>query len=136
MQAHAAMEPLCATASVTPEGCEIWAPTQSSDFATMMAMGVTKLPPEKIKIQTTYLGGGFGRKIEYDFLLAPLVASKALGKPVKITWTREEDTRNDFSAPFMINMQFGLDSSGFPNDLKVKLVGPCEQTLANTSTMA
>ena len=55
MQAHAAMEPLCATASVTPEGCEIWAPTQSSDFATMMAMGVTKLPPEKIKIQTTYL---------------------------------------------------------------------------------
>ena len=125
MQAHAAMEPLCATASVTPEGCEIWAPTQSSDFATMMAMGVTKLPPEKIKVQTTYLGGGFGRKVEYDFLLAPLVASKALGKPVKITWTREEDTRNDFfRPPFMINMQFGLDSSGLPDGLKVKLVGP------------
>ena len=42
MQAHAAMEPLCATASVTPERCEVWAPTQSSDFAMMMAMGVTK----------------------------------------------------------------------------------------------
>ena len=46
-KAHAAMEPLCATASVTPEGCEIWAPTQSSDFATMMAMGVTKLPQKR-----------------------------------------------------------------------------------------
>ncbi|MDP7157486.1 MAG: molybdopterin-dependent oxidoreductase, partial [SAR324 cluster bacterium] len=62
MQAHAAMEPLCATASVTPEGCAVWAPTQSSDFAMMMAMGVTELPPEKIKVHTTYLGGGFGRK--------------------------------------------------------------------------
>ena len=55
MQAHAAMEPLCATARVTPERCEVWAPTQSSDFAMMMAMGVTELPPDKIKIHTTYL---------------------------------------------------------------------------------
>ncbi len=55
MQAHATMEPLCATASVTPEGCEIWAPTQSSDFTMMIAMRVTKLSPEKIKIHTLTL---------------------------------------------------------------------------------
>ncbi len=125
MQAHAAMEPLCATASVTQEGCEVWAPTQSSDFAMMMAMGVTELPPEKIKINTTYLGGGFGRKVEYDFLLAPLVASKVLGKPVKVTWTREEDTRHDFfRPPFLMNLRFGLNSNGMPDGLNVKLVGP------------
>ncbi|MBT6957768.1 MAG: xanthine dehydrogenase family protein molybdopterin-binding subunit [Opitutae bacterium] len=125
MQAHAAMEPLCATASVTPEGCEVWAPTQSSDFAMMMAMGVTELSPEKIKVHTTYLGGGFGRKVEYDFITAPLVASKVLGKPVKITWTREEDTRHDFyRPPFLIHMQFGLDVHGIPLGLITKLVGP------------
>ena len=125
MQAHFAMEPLCATASVTSDGCEVWAPTQSSDFAMMMAMGVTELPPEKIKVNTTYLGGGFGRKIEYDFLLAPLVASKVLGKPVKVTWTREEDTRYDFfRPPFLVNMRFGLNTKGMPEGLKVKMVGP------------
>ena len=125
MQAHATMEPLCATASVTPESCEVWAPTQSSDFAMMMAMGVTELPPEKIKVHTTYLGGGFGRKVEYDFLLAPLVASKVLGKPVKVTWTREEDTRHDFyRPPFLVNMRFGLNTKGMPEGLNVKLVGP------------
>ena len=125
MQAHFAMEPLCATASVTSEGCEVWAPTQSSDFAMMMAMGVTELPPEKIKVNTTYLGGGFGRKIEYDFLHAPLMASKVLGKPVKVTWTREEDTRNDFfRPPVLVNMRFGLNKRGIPEGLKVKLVGP------------
>ena len=125
MQAHAAMEPLCATASVTPEGCEVWAPTQSSDFAMYMAMGVTKLPPEKIKIHTTYLGGGFGRKVENDFITAPLVASMKSGKPVKITWTREEDTRHDFyRPPFLIHMQFSLDVHGMPHGLKTKLVGP------------
>ena len=125
MQAHAAMEPLCATASVTPEGCEVWAPTQSSDFAMYMAMGVTKLPPEKIKIHTTYLGGGFGRKVENDFITAPLVASMKSGKPVKITWTREEDTRHDFyRPPFLIHMQFSLDVHGMPQGLRAKLVGP------------
>jgi CO/xanthine dehydrogenase Mo-binding subunit len=125
LQAHAAMEPLCATANVTPEGCEVWAPTQSNDFAMMIAMGVTQLPPEKIKIHTTYLGGGFGRKVEYDFITAPLLASKMLGKPVKVTWTREEDTRHDFyRPPFLVKMRFGLDAEGMLQALSAKLVGP------------
>ena len=125
LQAHAAMEPLCATASVSSDWCEVWAPTQSPDFVKMMAEEVTEMPPEKIKVHTTYLGGGFGRKIEYDFILAPLVASKFLGKPVKVTWTREEDTRRDyFRPPFMINMQFILNSKGLPDGLKVKMIGP------------
>ena len=125
MQAHAALEPLCATASVAPEGCEVWAPTQMQDGVSMMAMGVTELPPEKIKVHTTYLGGGFGRKFELDFLVAPLVASKVLGKPVKITWTREEDTRHDFfRPPTLAWMRVGLDADGLPVSWESKLVGP------------
>ncbi len=125
LQAHAAMEPLSATASVTPDSCEVWAPTQLQDGAMMVAMGVTELPPEKIRIHTTYLGGGFGRKVDIDYLVAPLVASKILGKPVKITWSREEDTRHDFyRPPFLVRMRFGLSATGKIEGLMAKLVGP------------
>ena len=125
LQAHAAMEPLSATASVTPDRCEVWAPTQLQDGAMMVAMGVTELPPEKIRIHTTYLGGGFGRKVDIDYLVAPLVASKILGKPVKIIWSREEDTRHDFyRPPFLVRMRFGLNATGKIEGLMAKLVGP------------
>ena len=125
LQAHAAMEPLSATASVTPDSCEVWAPTQLQDGAMMVAMGVTELPPEKIRIHTTYLGGGFGRKVDIDYLVAPLVASKILGKPVKIIWSREEDTRHDFyRPPFLVRMRFGLNTTGKIEGLMAKLVGP------------
>jgi isoquinoline 1-oxidoreductase beta subunit len=125
LQAHAAMEPLSATASVTPDRCEVWAPTQLQDGAMMVAMGVTELPPEKIRIHTTYLGGGFGRKVDIDYLVAPLVASKILGKPVKIIWSREEDTRHDFyRPPFLVRMRFGLNTTGKIEGLMAKIVGP------------
>ena len=125
LQAHAAMEPLSATASVTPDRCEVWAPTQLQDGAMMVAMGVTELPPEKIRIHTTYLGGGFGRKVDIDYLVAPLVASKILGKPVKIIWSREEDTRHDFyRPPFLVRMRFGLNAKGKIEGLMAKMVGP------------
>ena len=125
LQAHAAMEPLSATASVTPDRCEVWAPTQLQDGAMMVAMGVTELPPEKIRIHTTYLGGGFGRKVDIDYLVAPLVASKILGKPVKIIWSREEDTRHDFyRPPFLVRMRFGLNTTGKIEGLMAKMVGP------------
>jgi len=125
LQAHAAMEPLSATASVTPDSCEVWAPTQLQDGAMMVAMGVTELPPEKIRIHTTYLGGGFGRKVDIDYLVAPLVASKILGKPVKIIWSREEDTRHDFyRPPFLVRMRFGLNTTGKIEGLMAKIVGP------------
>ncbi len=125
MQAHAAMEPLSATASVTSEGCEVWAPHQLQDGVFMMAMGISELPAEKIRVHTTYLGGGFGRKFELDFLVAPLVASKVMGKPVKVTWSREEDTRHDFyRPPFLVNMRLGLNTKGIPEVVKAKMVGP------------
>ncbi len=125
MQAHATMEPICATASVTLDDCNIWGPLQNQDGVMGFAMSVTNLPPEKIKINTTFVGGGFGRKFEVDFLEAPLVASKIMGKPVKVIWKREEDTRNDFfRPPTLAKMRIGLDSSGLPAAWESKLVSP------------
>ena len=67
------MEPLTATASVTDNNCEFWGPVQIVDLPIMIAKKITGLPPEKIKINTTYLGGGFGRKAEADFVVPPIV---------------------------------------------------------------
>ena len=90
-----------------------------------VAVAVTNLPQEKIRINTTFIGGGFGRKFEVDFLVAPLVASKIMGKPVKVIWKREEDTRNDFfRPPTLAKMRIGLDSSGLPVAWESKLVSP------------
>ena len=125
MQAHATMEPLCATASVSPDECNIWAQVQNQDAVMGVAVAVTNLPQEKIRINTTFIGGGFGRKFEVDFLVAPLVASKVMGKPVKVIWKREEDTRNDFfRPPTLAKMRIGLDSSGLPVAWESKLVSP------------
>lgn len=97
--AHAAMEPINCTAHVRPEGCELWVSTQNQSGALHVAAEETGLRPDQINIFTTYLGGGFGRRIETDFIKDALQASKATGAPVKLFWTREEDFRNDFHRP-------------------------------------
>ena len=110
---------------VTTDECNIWAPVQNQDGVMGVAMAVTNLPPEKININTTFVGGGFGRKFEVDFLVGPLVASKVMGKPVKVIWKREEDTRNDFfKPPTLAKMRIGLDSTGLPVAWDSKLVSP------------
>ena len=125
LQAHATMEPPCAAAHVTEEGCDIWAPTQTQDFTAMVAMMVTQLPAEKIRVHTTYLGGGFGRKTNPDYIVQALIAAKATGQPVKVTWSRTEDVQHDqYLPPFGVRLTAGLDSSGVPNALSVKLAGP------------
>ena len=110
IQAHAAMEPMCATANVAHDSCQIWIPTQAQDLVMNVAMAVTKLPAERINVHTTYLGGGFGRKVEWDSIAAPIIASKATRRPVKIIWTREEDMQHDFyRPPALIRMNLGLN---------------------------
>jgi isoquinoline 1-oxidoreductase beta subunit len=94
--AHIAMEPPVALANVTAAGIEIWAPVQSpyacrTDVAA--AMGVD---PEKVKVNVTLLGGGFGRKSKHDFAIEAAMLSKAAGAPVRVQWTREDDIRHSF----------------------------------------
>ena len=111
--AHATMEPMNATASVTAEGCEVWAPTQGQELSQIVVMQALSLPKEKVKINRTMLGGGFGRRLVADFVLQAAVASKAVGKPVKVIWSREEDMRHDFYRPAVRQrITMGLDSGG------------------------
>ena len=111
--AHAPMEPLCATADVRADGCTMWVPTQQQTFSMLALAKVLGLAPERIQINTTYLGGGFGRKGVPDFVLEAALASKAVGKPVKLMWSREEDIQQDRYRPgFMGRFRAGLDANG------------------------
>ena len=87
--AHATMEPMNCTASVTIGGCEVWAPTQGQELAQSVLSEVLGLPKEKIVINRTLLGGGFGRRLVPDFIVQAVLASKAVGAPVKVIWSRE-----------------------------------------------
>src|SRR5205814_8347193 len=89
--AHATMEPMNATAHVRPDGVDIWAPTQFQTGAQGLGAGIGGVPPERVKVRTTYLGGGFGRRFELDFIKEALETSKATGAPVKVIWSREDD---------------------------------------------
>jgi isoquinoline 1-oxidoreductase beta subunit len=78
-----------------------------------VASKVSGLPPEKVKIHTTYLGGGFGRRATPDFVVEAVIASKVSGKPVKVVWTREEDMQHDqYRAAMSHRIEAGLDEQG------------------------
>ncbi len=111
--AHATMEPMNCTAHVRPDGVDVWAPTQSQTRAQEIAAEVTGRPLEQVRIHTTSLGGGFGRRLEPDFVSEAVRVSQAVGAPVKVIWSREDDMRNDFYRPTVYNRCVaGLDGSG------------------------
>jgi len=122
---HAPMEPMNCTAYVREDGCEIWAPTQAQTRAQNVAAKITGLPPEAIKIHTTLLGGGFGRRLEADYVADAVEISKAIGAPVKVIWSREEDMRQGFYRPATYNLlHAGLDEQGTLVAWTHRIVGP------------
>ncbi len=113
--AHATMEPLNCTAQVESDRLDAWLGTQNPDAALLSASRASGLPPDKVYIHNCYLGGGFGRRGTNDELPQAIAASKAVGAPVKLVWTREDDIRADrFRPQAAIRMQAGLDQSGRP----------------------
>ena len=111
--AHATMEPMNCTASVGNGSCEVWAPNQAPGVAAAAAAKVTGLDPSQVTVRTTFLGGGFGRRFEPDFVVQAVTASKAVGRPVKLIWTREEDMQHDFYRPAAVaRFRAGLDADG------------------------
>jgi len=110
---HATMEPMNCTAYLRAGECDVWAPTQNQGDAQRVAAEVTGLPKEKIRIHTTLSGGGFGRRLEPDFVSEAVRVSQAAGAPVKVIWTREDDMRNGFYRPTSYNrFAAGLDAAG------------------------
>ncbi|HET9551374.1 MAG TPA: xanthine dehydrogenase family protein molybdopterin-binding subunit [Anaeromyxobacteraceae bacterium] len=111
--AHATMEPMSCTAHVTRGAVEIWAPTQAPSWAVEPVARALGIAPAKVTLHTTFLGGGFGRRAMPDFVLEAVQVSKAVGGPVQVTWTREDDMRHDFYRPPGRNeLRAGLDAAG------------------------
>ena len=111
MLAHAAMEPLNCTADVRADGCDLYVGTQVQQLAQAAAATAAGLPPDKVRVFTTLLGGAFGRRLETDFIPAAVEASKALGRPVKLIWTREDDMTHDlYRPPAAIGLSAALDA--------------------------
>jgi len=123
--AHATMEPMNCTADVRSDGCDLFAPTQFQTFSQMTAARIAGLKPEQVRVHTTYLGGGFGRRAEQDFIIESTELSKAVGAPVQVTYTREDDMQHDFYRPaMMVKLWAGLDGAGKPTAWKTRIVGP------------
>ncbi len=117
--AHAAMEPLNATAHIKPDGSvEVWAPTQFQGVDVMVAAQVAGVTPDKVTLHTTLLGGGFGRKANpaSDFIAEAVeVAKVSGGVPVQVVWSREDDMRGGYYRPrTLVHAKLGLDAAGKP----------------------
>ena len=111
--AHATMEPVNCTVHVRPDGCDIWVGTQVPTFAQTAAAKLTGLPPEKVHVHNHLLGGGFGRRLEVDFIVRAVEIAKQVASPVKVVWTREEDIQHDMYRPYYYDrLAAGLDPHG------------------------
>jgi isoquinoline 1-oxidoreductase beta subunit len=123
---HACMEPMNATAHVTSDSCTMWIPTQNPGGSRETAARLTGLPVESVTINTTFLGGGFGRRGERDFVVDAVEVAKAIGGgPVKVMWTREDDLTHSFYRPSTYNVfRAALDAQGKPVAWFTRVVGP------------
>ena len=122
MQAHAPLEPMNFTAHVQGNKALLIGPTQFQQGAQGAVAGALGLKPEDVTLQTTFLGGGFGRRLELDFIVQAAEISKAVNKPVKLLWTREDDMTHDFYRPAGVNqLKAGLDASGKPVAMHFKV---------------
>ena len=123
--AHATMEPMNCTARVSGDSVEIWAPTQGQEITRLTLASVFKLPKEKIEVSRTFLGGGFGRRLVADFALQAALISKAVGKPVKVVWSREEDMQHDIYRPATLHrITAGINEFGVLRAVSHRLVSP------------
>jgi len=122
MMAHQPLEPMNMIADVKGDKCDLTGPTQFQQGAQGTAAAVLGIKPENVTVRTTYLGGGFGRRIELDFISQAVQVSKAVGRPVKVLWSREDDMKHDFYRPAGLNrLEAGLDASGNPVGVKFQL---------------
>ncbi len=122
MQAHAPLEPMNFTASYKDGKILLIGSTQFQQGAQGAVAAALALKPEDVTLQTTFLGGGFGRRLELDFIVQAAQISKAVNQPVKLVWSREDDMTHDFYRPMGVNqLKAGLDAKGQPVALHFKV---------------
>ena len=123
---HAPMEPMNCTAVVTSDHCEIWAPTQMQAGSRSTAAQITGLDPEKVKLNSMFMGGGFGRRGGTDYVSEAVeIAKRMPGTPVKLTWTREDDMQHDLYRPASyVKFAGAVDSEGWPVAFSAKIACP------------
>jgi isoquinoline 1-oxidoreductase beta subunit len=122
--AHATMEPINCTVHVTDGGCDIWVGTQIPTVAQTAIAKALALAPENVRIHNHLLGGGFGRRLEYDFILQAALIAKQSKDPVKVVWSREEDIQHDMYRPYYYDrISAGLDADGKVIAWKHRIVG-------------
>ena len=111
--AHVCMEPMNATVHIRPDSAEAWVPSQGPQWAQAVIAEAAKLPPEKVTVHTTLMGGGFGRRYQADFVMEAAQVAKISGKPVMVLWTREDDMQHDFYRPASYHrLEGALDGEG------------------------
>jgi isoquinoline 1-oxidoreductase subunit beta len=113
--AHATMEPMNCTIHVRPDGCDVWVCCQVVARAQAAAAQATGLPRDQVKVRNYLLGGGFGRRLEVDYVAQAARIAKQVAAPVKVVWSREEDIRHDIVRPYYYDrLSAALDGKGTP----------------------
>jgi len=123
---HLMMEPLNCVVDLRADSCEVWTGSQFQTIDRANAAKVAGLPPEKVQLHTTFLGGGFGRRAnpQSDFVVEAVYVAKAAGVPVKVIWTREDDMQGGWYRPaFLHAIEGGVDASGNAVSWRSRLVG-------------
>jgi isoquinoline 1-oxidoreductase subunit beta len=121
--AHACMEPMNCTAHVTADRCDVYVSTQSQTSTQQAAMAVSGLPQNKVFVHPMFMGGGFGRRGEADFVADAVETSKKVGAPVKVMWSREDDIQHDYYRPVTyVRMWAALDAAGNPTGWQQRIV--------------
>ena len=125
MLSHATLEPQNCTARVNPAGVDVWASVQFPQGAQGTAAAVAGVDPSKVRIHPQFIGGGFGRRLENDFVAqAVAIAKEVPGLPVQLVWTRPEDMSHDFYRPPSLHVMRGAVVNGRLHALSAKLVSP------------
>ena len=130
--AHAPLEPMNCTAMIKDGHCDVWVGTQSQEGAQATAARFSRLSKNQVNIHSTFLGGGFGRRLETDYVADAVELARITGKPVQVLWSRGDDMQHGFYRPAHVAVcQAALDQRGWPTAWWQRSVG---HDMALTST--
>ncbi|WP_083637745.1 xanthine dehydrogenase family protein molybdopterin-binding subunit [Neptunomonas phycophila] len=121
---HSPLEPMTCVAHVRQDSCDLWVGTQVPDFAQKAAAKLTGLAPENIAVHNQLIGGAFGRRLEYDFIIQAVQIAQHVNYPIKLTWSREEDMTHDLYRPHYVDhIQAALDDNLEPTGWRQHIAG-------------